>query len=129
LSIAEKLKKYDIDVSGKKLTVLDFYTDWCPPCQEIKPILERKEKDGHIILKSINLDENLEIEDLFKIEAVPTLIFFKNREIVDFNLHLEDEDGEIHKIVKNGIIVGFYGEEILDLIINAIEKNQKRLMI
>jgi len=82
MSITEKLKKYNIDVYSEKLTILDFFTDWCPPCLEIKPILERKEKEGRVILKSINLNENQEVGNLFKIETVPTIIIFKSGKIV-----------------------------------------------
>lgn len=60
----------------KQLIALDFYADWCGPCQELKPYMEEFERRyGNIIqFKEINIDNESELADRFGIEAIPTVI-------------------------------------------------------
>jgi len=55
----------------------DFWATWCPPCKEMKPIIEalEKEYDGKIEIKSIDVDQNKDLADKFKVQAIPTLVF------------------------------------------------------
>ena len=55
----------------------DFWATWCPPCKELKPIIEAlaKEYEGKIEIKSINVDENKDLAQKFKVQAIPTLVF------------------------------------------------------
>jgi thioredoxin 1 len=55
----------------------DFWAVWCPPCKELKPIIEAlaSEYEGKIEIKSINVDENKELAQKFEVKAIPTLVF------------------------------------------------------
>jgi thioredoxin 1 len=55
----------------------DFWATWCPPCKELKPTIEALEKEyaGKIEIKSINVDENKDLAQKFKVQAIPTLVF------------------------------------------------------
>jgi thioredoxin 1 len=55
----------------------DFTATWCPPCQELKPIVEELEKEyeGTIEIKSIDVDQNGELAGKFGVKAIPTLVF------------------------------------------------------
>lgn len=55
----------------------DFWAVWCPPCKELKPIIEalEKEYEGKIEIRSINVDENKELAQKFEVKAIPTLVF------------------------------------------------------
>ncbi len=66
-------------------SVLMFSAEWCNPCKILKPIIEElsvqfKEK---IIIIKLDVDDNPEIAAQFGIRNVPTLLFFKNGEIID----------------------------------------------
>lgn len=73
----------------KKMTktgkaVVDFYADWCGPCQMMKPIFEKigKEIKGVNFFK-VNVDECPETANLYGIRSIPTILFMKNGKEVD----------------------------------------------
>jgi len=65
-------------------------------------------------LISVDLDQNRPLGELFGITAIPTLLFFKNGELLDHNIEI---DGRV--LVKNGMMVGAAGEDVLR---NIVEK-------
>lgn len=72
-------------VKGNKPLMIDFWAEWCGPCRMIAPVVEKLalEYEGQVIIGKINVDENAELTDEFGIRSVPTILFFKNGELVD----------------------------------------------
>ena len=67
------------------LLVVDFKAEWCQPCQVLLPIIEEliiSYKDRATIIK-VDVDNQSEIASKFGIRSIPTILFFKNGEIVD----------------------------------------------
>ncbi|MCD6120522.1 MAG: thioredoxin [Spirochaetales bacterium] len=64
--------------------IADFWAEWCVPCKMVEPILEEmaKEYDGKVKIAKINVDENGEIASQFNIVSIPTLLLFKDGNIV-----------------------------------------------
>ena len=60
-----------------KPMVVDFFATWCGPCKQLAPILDEIEKNhkGEVIFKRIDVDQEPELAQEFRIEAVPTLMF------------------------------------------------------
>jgi len=75
------------DESRKKypLLVVDCWAEWCPPCKIIAPMIEEmaKEHDGKIVFGKMNVDKNRSIPTKYGIMSIPTLLVFKNGELVD----------------------------------------------
>ena len=64
--------------------VLDFYADWCQPCKNLAPILNKVSNDyEHVVIGKCNVDDNDELIDKYKIKNIPTLIFIKDGEVID----------------------------------------------
>jgi thioredoxin 1 len=76
---------FEADVLQPGSTVLvDYWAEWCGPCKMIAPILDdvAKTYEGKITIAKMNVDENREIPAKFGIRGIPTLMVFKNGELV-----------------------------------------------
>ena len=62
-----------------KTLLVDFYADWCMPCQMLSPVLEQMEKEsaGKIQLAKVNVDECLELAMAFKVSSIPAVVIYK----------------------------------------------------
>ena len=74
-----------IEASENKLIVVDFWAPWCGPCKQLTPILEKiiSKSVDKITLVKINIDENQQIAAQLRIQSIPTVYAFKNKQIVN----------------------------------------------
>jgi len=77
---------FDEEIKNSKLPILvDFWAEWCGPCKQIGPILEEiaEEKKDKIKILKLNVDENPQIPQKFGVRGIPTLMLFKDGNLVD----------------------------------------------
>ncbi len=71
-------------IKNNEVVLVDFYADWCGPCQALHPILEAldSEFEGKAVISKINVDKNPELSQQFEVRSIPALLYFKNGEMV-----------------------------------------------
>jgi thioredoxin 1 len=77
--------KFDEEVLQSTLPVLvDFWAEWCGPCKMINPILIElsNEYHGRLIVAKLNIDENPETAPSYGVRGIPTLMLFKNGNVI-----------------------------------------------
>ena len=81
--------------------VVDFWAPWCGPCKSIAPILEElaSELGESVKITKVNVDNNSEIATKYEIRAIPTIIVFRNSEIVETIVGLTSKDDLKAKLV------------------------------
>jgi len=72
-------------LDSNKLSVIDFWAEWCGPCRIVGPIIEElaKDYDGKVNIGKVNVDHNAEISMMYGIRNIPTILFIKNGKVVD----------------------------------------------
>ena len=81
-----ELTKENFDeVVSNGVSLVDFWAPWCGPCRMIAPVIEELAEDyeGKANICKVNTDEQQEIAVKFGIRSIPTILFFKDGEIVD----------------------------------------------
>lgn len=85
------------------LVIVDFWSPWCSPCNMLNPVIKQlAEKNGDITIGKLNTIENTGVARRFGIDAIPTILFFK--------------DGNL---VKK--ILGYHNENVLQKMINELK--------
>jgi thioredoxin len=65
--------------------LLDFYADWCGPCQTLLPTIDKlsKEYEGKIEIQKVNVDQNSELAKKFEVRSIPASFFMKDAKVID----------------------------------------------
>ena len=76
---------FDTFVESNDIAIIDCWAPWCGPCRRMGPIIEEvaEEMKGKAGVAKLNTDENQAIAVRFNINAIPTLLVFKNQVLVD----------------------------------------------
>lgn len=75
-------------LKSTKPVVVDFHTDWCGPCKEIKPHLEKLnyELEGKVVFVKIDVEKSPSIANQYGARSIPTIMIFLNGKVKDFSV-------------------------------------------
>ncbi len=90
----------EIVLKSEKLVIVDFWAEWCGPCRMVGPIVEEIGNDfaDKVIVGKLDVDSNPGVTAKFGIRNIPTVLFFKNGEIVDKQIGAVPKSNLVNKL-------------------------------
>jgi thioredoxin 1 len=72
-------------IAKDQLVVVDFWAEWCGPCKMLSPIIDElsTEMEGKVTIGKVDVSDEQDIAAEYGVRNIPTILFFKNGEIVD----------------------------------------------
>ena len=94
---------FDELLQEEKLVIVDFWATWCGPCRMLSPLLDEVEAEmaDKVEVVKVNVDDADEIAMRFRIMSIPTLLFFKNGQMVDRSVGAMPKSARVDKINAN----------------------------
>ncbi|WP_420916722.1 thioredoxin [Persicobacter diffluens] len=98
-----KMSKFKELINGDQPVLVDFYADWCGPCKAQTPILSEVAKavEGKAKIIKIDVDKNQAAAAQYGVQSIPTLLLFKNGEVVWRNVGVAQKPQLLQAITSN----------------------------
>jgi thioredoxin 1 len=102
LEFTDATFKTDV-LESDKLSVIDFWAEWCGPCRAIGPVIEELAKDyaGTVNIGKVNVDNNPQISTNYGITSIPAILFVKNGEVIDKLVGAQPKSNFVKKIEQH----------------------------
>ncbi|MDN7127535.1 thioredoxin [Pseudidiomarina sp. 1APR75-15] len=119
----ENFQQVILEGSQSKLIIVDFWADWCEPCKQLMPVLEKlaAEYSDRVTLVKIDCDEQQQLAAQFGIRSLPTVAFFKEGQPVDGFAGVEPESAIRARIEQH---IPGPGEDLLKHARELLEQEQ-----
>jgi thioredoxin 1 len=94
---------FDSLLSENEVVVVDFWAPWCGPCRMMGPIIDEVAEandNTKTVIGKANVDESTELAQKFGIRAIPTVVFFKDGEVVERTSGVQSKE-QLQEIINN----------------------------
>lgn len=90
-------------LDSDKLSVIDFWAEWCGPCRAIGPVIEElaKEYEGSVNVGKVNVDHNPQVSMNYGITSIPAILFVKGGQVVDKLVGAQPKGNFVKKIEQH----------------------------
>jgi thioredoxin len=101
---AMTLAEMNAVLKDKKLVMIDFYAEWCGPCQKMLPVISKlkAEMEDKVNIVKLDSDRSKEIMGKFNVDEIPTFLFFKNEKLINRVVGYMTED-TMRMLIKEGL--------------------------
>lgn len=81
------------------VVLVDFYADWCGPCKMLAPVIDEFSNESDVKVIKVNVDESQGVAGEYGIMSIPTLIIFKDGEVVNKQVGFATKE-QLHELVN-----------------------------
>lgn len=99
-------------IETDKGILIDFYATWCGPCKVLGPIIDElaQENEGRVEIVKCNTEINPKLSQLFKIKSIPTMVFIKDKKLIEVRNGLVPKPN-LQEMIEDLIAFEFEAEE------------------
>ncbi len=99
------VKTFNEIVSQDKPVLLDFYADWCGPCQKLLPTIEKlaEKYENDFVIRKVNVDTNPALAQQFKVRSIPALFVIKDQKVEKSLIGLQSQ-AALEKVIQEYLV-------------------------